>query len=275
MMRQVIQMSFLLGVIILSGCGSGGDDPPAPPAAESHVSVTPLFLDNAAIPGQHALILWQFDVAEGWHLYWDGRNDSGYPPAVKLDLPPQWKAGPLLWPVPERHLTPGEILDHVYHGQLLLLQEVIVPVSAQVGQKVTIPVQLDWLVCRDECVPGQAKLELEIQIADQAQNTGDADLIARVVGALPYIAPADGIEFLWGESSVEMVVPDAENLEFYPAADCGLLVDLIKDGVGSDGRLVLRLRAKDGQVGPVKGILHQQLSDGSQRNWLIDAHPGG
>ena len=275
MMRQVIQMSFLLGAIVLSGCGSGGDEPPAPPSVVPHVTVTPLFFENAAVPGQPALILWQFDVAGGWHLYWNGRNDSGYPPAVKLDLPPQWEAGPLLWPVPERHLTPGEILDHVYHGQLLLLQEVTVPVSAQVGQKVTIPAKLDWLVCRDECVPGSAKLELEFRIADRAQATGDADLITQVVDALPVPAPPSGFGLSWGESSVEIVVPDADSLEFYPAADCGLMVDLITDGVGSSGRLVLRLRAKDGQIGPVKGILHQQLPDGSQRNWLIDAHPGG
>lgn len=275
MMRRLFQVILVLGGALLSGCGSGGDEPPPPPSAADRVSVTPLFSENAAVPGQRFLVLWRFDLADGWHLYWNGRNDSGFPPAVKLDLPPGWQAGPLLWPAPERYLTPGEILDHVYHGQLLLLQELMVPETAQMGRKVTIPARLDWLICREECVPGHAEVKLEIPVADQAHPSEEADLVAQAVDDLPLPAPAGGIELLWSESSVEMVVPGAAGLEFYPARDCGLLVDLIKDGVGENGRLVLRLRAKDGRIGPVKGILHQQLIDGSKRNWLLEAHPGG
>lgn len=275
MFRLFIPVSLLMGALFLAGCNAGGDDPPQQPPVGPRVTVTPVTAATTAVPGETILLLWRFDLADNWHLYWNGRNDSGFPPAVKMDLPPGWQSGPLLWPAPERHLTAGEILDHVYHGQLRLLQELTVPADAKPGQVVTIPTRLDWLVCKDECVPGKAELELTLTIAAVAEPTAEAAEVAAALAALPGPAPADGLDLIWNASSVAMVVPGSAGLEFYPATDCGLLVDLISDGVGQDGRLLLRFRAKDDRIGPLKGILHQQLPDGSKRNWILDAHPGG
>lgn len=239
------------------------------------VVVTALTAADAAVPGEILTIMWRFDLAAGWHLYSNYRNDSGFPPAVKLDLPAGWLAGPLLWPVPERYLSAGEILDHVYHGQLLLLQELTVPSGAVIGQTVAIPARLDWLVCRDECVPGQAHLELKILVAERGQPSAEAQLFAAARAALPRPAPLAGCEIHWSDSSVEIVVPDAANLEFFPAVDCVRLSNIIADGSGSTDRLVLGLRSLTGGPGPLKGVLHQQVKDGSVRNWIIDAQPGG
>ena len=273
--RQSLLLILALAGILFAGCGSDQGRKAAKANVGDRVVVTALTSAAAVEPGESFTVMWRFDVADGWHLYSNSRNDSGFPPSVKLDLPTGWQAGPLLWPTPERHLSPGEILDHVYHGQLFLLQDLTLPARADIGQTVTVPARLDWLVCREECVPGKAQMDLKVTIAAKGRPSVDAPLVTTARAALPQLMPADGCDIRWGDSSVTLVVPEAEHLEFYPAGDCALLLDIIADGAVDADRLILRLRATDGHLGPLKGILNQKIHGGSVRNWLIDAQPGG
>jgi DsbC/DsbD-like thiol-disulfide interchange protein len=268
----LILLIALIGVMI-SACGKSDENQADAQLPAARVTVTCL-TPEAVMPGQTFPVVWRFELADSWHLYWNGRNDSGFPPSVKLDLPADWRAGPVEWPAPERHLSAGDILDHVYHGQLLLLQELTVPAEADPGA-VSIPVRVNWLVCRDECVPGQADLQLQVTVADEFRPGPQDELVTAAMRELPWTAPPEKVSFTWTDDSVTVAVPGAVALEFYPDHDCGLLTDLIADGVSRSDHLVLRLRPKDGQVGPLKGILRPQLTDGSYRHWIIDAHPGG
>ena len=65
-------------------------------------------LPAAAAPGESVTLIWRFELADDWHLYWTGRNDSGYPPLIELDLPEGWVAGGLQWPAPERYVVRRE-----------------------------------------------------------------------------------------------------------------------------------------------------------------------
>lgn len=268
MQRPAFLIVFVLVGVLAAGCGKTEEKQTA-----SRVTVTCL-TPEAVMPGQTFPVVWRFELAEGWHLYWNGRNDSGFPPSVKLDMPAGWEAGALEWPVPERHLSAGDILDHVYHGQLLLLQELTVSANAAAGT-VSIPAWVNWLVCRDECVPGLENLQLKVKVAGEHRPGPQDDLVTAALRELPWTAPTEQLSFSWADDSVTVTVPGAVSLEFYPDLDCGALVDLVADGVSRSDRLVLRLRPVDGQIGPLKGILRPQLSDGSYRHWTIDAHPGG
>ena len=45
----------------------------------------------------------------GWHVYWNGRNDTGTPVRITLTVPEGFAAGDVLWPAPVRHVAAGEI----------------------------------------------------------------------------------------------------------------------------------------------------------------------
>ena len=104
------------------------------------------------------VLVWHFEVADDWYLYSPGRNDSGYPPTVELALPDGWKAGELQWPAPERHLGEGDILDHVYYEDLVLLQEIAVPVDFEPKDRFEIQAEVSWLACKGMCVPGDTEI---------------------------------------------------------------------------------------------------------------------
>lgn len=217
-------------------------------------------------------VLWRFEPTAGWHLYADLLNDTGFPPSLTWELPEGWKTGPLQWPVPERSVTVGEILDHVYEGEFIVIQGLTVPRDELAGGTVTIAARWDWLACRDLCVPG--KTEAQVVFTTGEPSAAQTAALAAARAALPAPAPA-GLQIAWSEAEVTFTVSGAVRLEFYPAADCVRLVDLIADGAAEGDRLRLRLRPDPEKPGPVRGILHVKLSDGSVRNWTVDIPYGG
>ncbi len=229
---------------------------PVPAARPARVSVA---AEPAAVAaGGSATLLWRFEPAAGWHLYWDGRNDSGFAPRLALRLPPGWSAGPLRWPAPERHLSAGDILDHVYTGPFTLLQDVTAPAGAVAGDRVTLGARWDWLACRDACVPGRDSLTVALTVA--ATGTAGAARPSAALAAardrLPSPLPDGFLRHEWrGAACVLRRVRDVPGgtLTFLPAGDCGELADLLHDGAGAE--LALRCLPRDGRCGPVRGVL--------------------
>ena len=259
---------------------SPGTKPPEK-ADPPEVVVTAVFADKAAVPGRTIQVLYRLKMAEGWHLYAPLLNDSGYPPEVELDLPAGWRAGPLLWPVPQRYLMPGGILDHVYHHELVLVQEWQVPADAPVGGQVVVPARVSWLACRQECRPGRQDLHLTLPVAAAAEPGSHATEVARAMAALPAPAPADGLLVEVVQGGVKLTVPGAEVLEFYPFPDSVVPADLVAQGRAEGSTLALDLKSPDlnspdsGQTPLLRGILHQGLAGGQIRNWLVEAGLNG
>lgn len=260
--RPVLFTISMLACLVLAGTSSAAEKP--------QVSVEATVV---ADPAGRSTVLWRLEPTAGWHLYADLLNDAGYPPSVKLELPAGWSAGPLQWPAAERYVAVGEILDHVYHGQVAILQEVTLPPGALEAGPVTVSGQWDWLACREMCVPGRTPVE--VRFTGKPAPTDGAAALANARAALPKPAPRGGLQAEWSDGAVELIVPGALVLEFHPAADCARLVDAIVDGAAEGDRLRLRLRSGVNGFGPVRGILHQQLSDGSVRDWIVDLPYGG
>ena len=250
--------------------GSGAAAEAAPPVTLT-ASVEPAVI----APGGTVTVLWRLLPAADWHLYWSGRNDSGFAPNLKLDLPPGWSAGPLQWPTPVRYVSAGDILDHVYHGELVLLQEITAPRDAPPGRHVDLRAAWQWLACRDSCVPGRDSLRVSVDLAAAAPaalEPSPALLAARA--RLPRPLPPDVVTTAW-EGAVLHIRREgpetgtaAGRMTFMPADDCGDLVDLLHDGVGQS--LALRLTPRDGQVGPVRGLLVLEGATGPARAFVLD-----
>jgi thiol:disulfide interchange protein DsbD len=102
-----------------------------------------------------------------WHSYWINPGDSGLATKLSWQLPADFHAGEIAWPVPRR-FDVGGLFNFGYGGEALLPVQLDVPASAKAGSSVQLAVEARWLVCREECVPGKAMLTLDLPVADEA-----------------------------------------------------------------------------------------------------------
>jgi len=114
-------------------------------------------------PAQPFAVGLHFQLEEGWHIYWTNPGDSGEPPRVKWDLPAGFQAGPLLWPIPRR-IEDHSLIDYGYQNEVLLPVEIRPTASLGVGAEVQLHATVNWLVCREICVPARAALSLTLRI---------------------------------------------------------------------------------------------------------------
>lgn len=271
-MKKPLPILVVLGALVLAGCAGG-------PSDDDPVHVTVAVVPDPGEPGGSVTLLWRFALAPDWHLYWTGRNDSGYPPRIELTLPEGWVAGGLQWPVPERYLMDGDILDHVYHHELVLLQRVGIPADAAPGT-FAVTAKVGWLGCREACVPGSAEVAFTIPVALQEGPDDDPGLAA-ALARLPEPLPDGLFATRWEGPVFHVAAEGARRLTFMPTGDCGDLADLVQDGVGHP--LVLEFRPKKGTVGPVRGLVTLEPENGPVRTFRIDfpatvltgALPGG
>ncbi len=106
-----------------------------------------------------------------WHTYWRNPGDSGLPTEIQWKLPEQWKAGAIEWPVPKR-IPIGPLVNFGYEGTLLLPVKLSVPDNAANFTTITtITAKVQWLMCKDVCIPGEADLALAIGGAEGGKQT--------------------------------------------------------------------------------------------------------
>ena len=131
-----------------------------------------------------------FKLDAGWHVYWINPGDSGLPPTVKWSLPAGITAGPLQFPTPKR-LPLGPLMDFGYDN------EVLFPIAMQAKSpltpksKLTLAAKVDWLVCREVCIPGKANLTLDITGGAKPEtDTAVQGLFDRLSKTLPQSMPS-------------------------------------------------------------------------------------
>src|ERR1051325_7016508 len=81
--------------------------------------------DNVA-PGSTVTIALEENIRPGWHTYWVNPGDAGAPTEIQWTLPPGWRAGPIVWPYPER-VPVGPLMDYGYEGRGWLLTQLTAP----------------------------------------------------------------------------------------------------------------------------------------------------
>jgi thiol:disulfide interchange protein/DsbC/DsbD-like thiol-disulfide interchange protein len=160
MARRLLSFAHFLLVCIsitaLFGCS------PSPSVSDQHITATLIADQDSVSPGSTFTIGVNFSLEPGWHIYWKNPGDSGLPPhfswssdneAVAVREP--------LWPFPQR-LSTGPLVNYGY-GDVLIPFPAAVASSAS-GSSVTISLKLEWLVCKDECLPGEGTLQLALPL---------------------------------------------------------------------------------------------------------------
>jgi thiol:disulfide interchange protein DsbD len=104
-----------------------------------------------------------FKLEPGWHVYWKNPGDAGEPPHVQWKLPAGISVGPMRFPAPKR-LPLGPLMDFGYEDKVLFPMNVDVAKTMPLGP-VELHAKVDWLVCREVCIPGKADFSLHVEVA--------------------------------------------------------------------------------------------------------------
>jgi len=91
------------------------------------------------------------------------------PTKLRWQLPAGFTPGDVAWPAPQR-FTAAEVYNFGYAGQVLLPVPIEAPADAKPGTNVHLAVEVKWLVCREECIPGKANLKMSLPVAAQASS---------------------------------------------------------------------------------------------------------
>ncbi len=188
---------FLCALFLVSHRGVAQSSAPNTPPSTTHLvksqhlSVGLVSGRDAIHPGSSIDAGLYFKLDPGWHVYWINAGDSGEPPRVQWHLPEGWTAAPMQFP-PPRRLPLGPLMDYGYEGTVLF------PITLHAASNVnpTGPLELsakvDWLVCREVCIPGKAELKLPLSVTDPS-NPGTAympGLFDEIRKQLPQPLPA-------------------------------------------------------------------------------------
>lgn len=139
---------------VSAAAGPWGEAPEAKARLVSRWAVAPA--------GGDAGLGLEFTLRPGWHVYWKNSGDAGYPPELDLAAPAGLGAATLRYPAPRRFELPGDLVAFGYEG------EVIYPIDAAIAEDapatLALAGRLDYLVCREECIPYTAELALELPV---------------------------------------------------------------------------------------------------------------
>jgi thiol:disulfide interchange protein DsbD len=232
-----------------------------------------LCTDDALVPGSTTTLGLQLKMDEGWHVYSHAANDSGYPPQLAFDLPAGLSLGETAWPAPQRHVSPGDILDHVYYDEVTLLLPLEVSPDLPPGE-VALSLDVEWLVCETFCLIGTDELSLTLPVLAPGGRPGEgggAAAIAASRARLPLAAPP-GLTATLDAERATLSLPGAKALAFFPALDCVPLADVLGEAEAEGERLSLT-RADRGPGGDrLVGVLAVTPADGATRYHAVE-HP--
>lgn len=167
---SAVFLSFFLGFIFFAS--------PARPENPPRINVQ-LISDVAKVnSGDTFKIGVHIQIERGWHIYWKKSGDAGLPTHINLDIPPGLKVSEWRWPKPAIFKEEGNITTIGYENEVLLIANAALSPRWPTGKPVLLKGNVDYLACRESCIPGKAPLEISIPVEKvRAVNTAGAILI--------------------------------------------------------------------------------------------------
>lgn len=157
----------LVRVLILGVALAGfapAQDGRAQADSRSHLTAELVSESDAIVPGARFLVALRLVADPDWHIYWRNPGDAGSPPSLTWSLPPGFRAGPILWPVP-RLVPEPPLAAYGYEGEALFLTEIEAPPGLRPGQVVPLAAHASWVVCKVDCIAGEADLARRVRVS--------------------------------------------------------------------------------------------------------------
>jgi thiol:disulfide interchange protein len=197
-----------------------------------------LLLDHeVAAPGQTIVAAVRLKMPEGWHTYWKNPGDSGKATAINWQLPAGMTAGDIEWPVPEKYESEG-FFTYVFHDELLLRVPITISPEVALGPT-AIRATVDWLECKELCLPGKAEVSASLTIARDPRQSVAAGLIESWMKRLPVTDQELVVAARWADENtaadqrqliLEASLPNADAItDFIPFIDPGVEIGAISE----------------------------------------------
>ncbi|MEK0445744.1 MAG: hypothetical protein RLZZ399_1065 [Verrucomicrobiota bacterium] len=240
--------------------------------------VPSLLADTTAIaPGKPFTIAVRFQLAKGWHLYWQFPGDSGAAPSVRWELPPGFEAGPARWPLPRALTSAGELVTHVYEEELVLPFEIRPPAQLPAGP-IVLKASLKWFVCSETCLPGKADVSLELPAGEPAP--AHAEDFSKWLALLPLQTDAP-FQVSWTRlpDALQIAVrgiPEGEELQIFPIPPAGMTPDhprVVEPTKPGEMNFKIPVTEADPDGARWRALFVLRSQDGKRRGWELDARP--
>ena len=241
----------------------------APDAVKPRVELR-LLVDPTPAPGRVARVGVLFTLDPGWHVYWRNPGEAGLPTRLAFELE-GGQLGPVAWPAPEvfRDADAG-LTSYGYADTVLLASDLVRLGETGAGRQ--LRATADFLICNDQCIPGEVELTRDLDEAlaeaNDAQAARTHALFVEFAARVPQSAAALGVDV--GIDGIEKPAREGEPVRarlsvrgavasaaFIPESSHSLATsDATGNGPltlaveGVDARLagVLELRGRDGGV---------------------------
>ncbi|WP_263365200.1 protein-disulfide reductase DsbD family protein [Edaphobacter bradus] len=195
-----------------------GDGGPGPVKAQ-HLTAELVSLAPSIAPGGTLQVGLVLTLEEKWHVYWINAGDSGEPPKITWTLPSGITAGPMQFPIPSR-LPLGPLMDFGYQDEVAFPVQITAAKNLKPGP-IHLDAKVNWLVCREVCIPGKANLGLNLTVDPAATAPAQpVGALGEALGLLPKPLPSEMRATVTGGRQafvLNLVTGKRQNdAEFYP-----------------------------------------------------------
>ena len=128
---------------------------------QAHSTATFVTTHRQLTPGINRVGL-QIVLEPEWHTYWINPGDSAAAPIMNFELPDFITASPTIYPTPKR-IPFGPLQSFGYENEVLLMFELDVQPLSEL-KKVDVVLNAEWLVCKEECIPGIFRFSKTMEI---------------------------------------------------------------------------------------------------------------
>ena len=199
----------------------------AAPVRTPHLEAELVSEVRAVEPGRPFTVALRLRHEPHWHTYWKNPGDSGMATAIHWGVPEGFRAGAPQWPTPAR-LPIGPLTNFGYEGEVFLLTDIEPPERLATVGRITIAADADWLVCKEICIPGSARLTLSLAVAGRGAEPDPrwAPAVGRARADLPRALSGWSAEVSERDGSITVaLLPSSgrsariDRLTFFPDED--------------------------------------------------------
>ena len=148
----------------------------------------------------------EYELKDGWKTYWQSPGEGGFPQEIKWNNSKNIKSLEILWPLPKNFEITG-IQSIGYENKVIFPLKIILE---NPNQNTSIILDINYLTCKDICIPGNAFLELNLP-SGKGQLSKYSNQLERVLSAMP----TDSVDINYIENIDTKIFKDDEHISFY------------------------------------------------------------